>query len=215
MALGDIYELKHIIRDADQKNMENVYFYRHVADPAGGTSPTQAQRLAQDWNTDFLTTWLANTATGYTTSEIRVRNLFNAADAYVMPLNRVTSRTAGVSEQLPSWMSVIATLAGDNPLVKKGRKMMMGIYELDQNFGILQGFGSPFFAVRAALALAGISNLFGGAKAFEPVIVKRVREGTPGNYTYRLPETQIEAIYANIVSATVSAVVTSQDTRKK
>lgn len=215
MALGDIYELKHVARDADQKHMENVYFYVHSADPVGGSFSTQAQRLAEDWNTDVLTNILPNVPAGFVSTEIRVRNLFNPADNYVKPISRAGTRTAGVSELQPSWLAAIATLSTDNGLVRKGRKMLWGMFEADQNFGVIQAFGLPFFAARAALCLLGISNLFGGAKAFYPVVVKRIREGTAGNYTYRLPTNAVEAVFGNVQSAVVSTIVTSQDTRKK
>lgn len=215
MALGDIYELKHVARDADQKIMENVYFYQHVSDPVGGSWPTQAQRLAEDWNTDVLTPMLTNLPSAYTAIEIRTRNLFDPADNYVKPISRAGSRTAGVSELMPSWISVVATLSTDNGLVHKGRKMLYGLFEADQSFGVMAAFGVPFFVARAALCLLGVSNLFGGFKAFYPVVVKRIREGTPGNYTYRLPTSAVEAVYGNIQSAVISMIVSSQDTRKK
>jgi len=93
--------------------------------------------------------------------------------------------------------------------------MLAGMLEADQSAGLLSIGGLAIFAVRAALYAAYIGDLLGGAKKFAPVVVKRVRSGTPGNYTYRLPETQLEAVYGYITATVVSAIVTSQDTRKK
>lgn len=214
MAIGDIFELKHVQRDYDQKHIENVYFYRQDSDPSGGPYSTQSQRLANDWLLDVWPVIQPSIPSEYKTAEIRVRNLFNPADMYIMPVNLAGSRSHAGTEYQPSFLAGVVTLATNNGLVQKGRKMLAGLLESDQSAGIFTVLGITFMAVRAAAVLIGISTLLGGQKAFVPVVVKRVREGTPGNYTYRLPTNQIEAIYGEITSAVVSAIVSSQDTRK-
>lgn len=213
-AIGDIYELKHVQKDFDNSLFENVYFYRQVADPVGGSWPTQSQRLAEDWMLDVWPVIQPTIPTSYGTTELRVRNLFNLTDSYVMPLAVAGTRSAAGTELQPSFMSGVITLAVDNGLVKKGRKMIAGILESDTHFNTFSVLGIAMLAVRAASMLLGISTLVGGSRAFEPVVVKRIREGTPGNYTYRLPTSQAEAIFGNIVSAVASTVVSGQDTRK-
>lgn len=213
-AIGDIYELKHVQRDGDNVHIENVYFYRQIADPAGGLWSTQSQRLAEDWMTDVYTVMRPSIPGTYITDELRVRNLFNEADSYVMPLNSAGTRSFAATELLPRFLSGVITLATDNGLVKKGRKMIAGLAEADQNNGLFTAAGYTLFAVRAAAMLLGVSTLFGGAKAFEPVVVKRIRTGTAGNYVYRLPENQLEAVAGIVQSAILSSIVSAQDTRK-
>lgn len=215
MALNDIYEVKHVQRDFDQKHIENVYFYKHVTDPVGGPYSTQAERLARDWRLDVLDPMRPTQPSSYFTDEVRVRNLFNPADTYVLPLNLAGTRASTGTDLLPSFIAAVCTLASDNGLVRKGRKMFAGLAELDQASGVLQASGLVQMAIRAACALAGVSTLVGGGKAFQPVVVKRIREGTAGNYTYRLPENQLEAVAGYVQSAVISGLVSAQDTRKK
>lgn len=215
MALGDIYEVKHVVRDFDQKHLENVYFYRHDADPAGGPYSTQAERLANDWNTDVLTPMLPQIPGGITTTQIIVRNLFDPADQYTLALNRGGTYSMAATEHMPSFTSGIVTMSTSNGLVRKGRKMLFGLAENMQKDGLFTPAGLVSIAIRAALTLVSVSNLLGGAKAFNPVVVKRIRSGTPGNYTYRLPASQIEAVFGYVQSAVASAILTTQVTRKK
>jgi len=212
MAIGDIYQLTHMYRDFDNKQDVNVYFYRQDANPAAAL-PAYSQQLAEMWNQDVLTPMLATWTADWVSYGINVRNLFDPGDVYEMPINRAGSRAAA-TEALPSLNSVKATYATSNGYVNKGRKSFAGLIEGDQNRGLLTLAGLTNFATRTALTTLKLVGAVVAGYAFAPVIVKRVRSGTPGNYTYRLPVTPAEVIFGYVTSAILSAVTSSQVTRK-
>lgn len=212
-ALHDIYELKHVFTDFDQKPMENVYYYRLENENPGGLP--QSADLCNTWQADIMSVIVPTMPIPFVTQELRARNLFDPSDTYVKSLNVPGTRVSGGAELQPSFLSVICNASTTNGLIRKGRKMFAGLLESDQAAGILSMVGIPVFAIRAAAFAAYIGTLFGGAKKWAPVIVKRVREGAPGNYTYRLPENQTEALFGYIAAAVNSAIVSSQDTRKR
>lgn len=214
--MGDIYQVSIRLRDGDMKQLENAYFYRARQQwDIGITNLSQA--IAEYVNTNLITPRLAWTPTWYTYTGVYVRNLFDESESYELPLSRTGTRTVASDpgHQMPSFTAVKATMSTSNGLVRKGRKMIAGLLETDQATGLLTLVGMTTFSLYAATMVLDIVNAFIPAQyALEPVVVKRIREGTQGNYTYRLPTSQIEAVYGSVQSAVISAVVTTQNSRK-
>jgi hypothetical protein len=117
---------------------------------------------------------------------------------------------------LPTFNAISIALNGDNPAVKSGRKRFAGIPEDFQDDGVIVSAG----------AIAGLANLENNLESavtvgtviqdpvFQPVVIQRVRTGTPGNYQYRLPSASGEAIFSKVVVAAFNAIITSQISRK-
>jgi len=215
MAINDVYQLVQRHRDPDMKEIENVLFYRQQLDSVGGPYSTQAERLARDWILDVWPTMLPTIPSNIPLVGLSVRNLFNESDAFELPLAISGGRSVSGVEGQPSFVAAKATLAVDNGAVNKGRKQMFGMFESDQNGGLLTSGGLTNFSNRAAAYLLGVSTVLGGARAFMPVVVKRIREDH-GELppTYRLPLLLAELVFGRVVSSVLSAVVTSQNSRK-
>lgn len=212
--IDDLYELKHICKDFDQKPMENVYYFRQRADPFGGPYSTQSERLARDWMLDVLPALIAQLPPSYVTIGVKVRSLVDPDDKATVETSQAGTR-ATATEYQPSFVAGKIALSHDKPSIKKGRKMLTGTLEGDQNTGIFTATGLAVLAARAAAMVLGTSTLLGGAKAFVPVIVKRVVELIEGKKVYRLPNTRAEQVWGDIKAAVPSQLVTAQDTRKR
>ena len=214
MALFDLFEVKLRGLDFDNEAWENVFFYRHSAQ-RGLDFDTDEEALAVGFKEAVWDTYKARLNVSWRCVEIRVRNLFNDNYSYVLPVNEVGTRPAiPGNENMPTFNVGKITMGVAPGAVRKGQKAIAGITEADAAGKVLTALGIVNFTVLAAtfvLWLADSTLL--GQKSFEPVVVKRVREGTPGNYTYRLPTSSVEAVYAAIQSAVLSATVRHQTTR--
>jgi len=213
---GDLFELTVNYRDPDMKVFQNTYFYQ-LSLIAALDGPNVAHPMVTAFIADVLPVLRAGMPTAYTVTGVRSRCLFRPADDYEQALSLAGTRgTPGTGgELLPSFTSVKITASTDNGLVRKGRKMFPGLFEADQIAGLLTVVGLPYWAALAAAYVAEVLvDASGDDLTFTPVVVKRVRTGTPGNYVYRLPETAVEAIFGNITNAVYSAVVTTQNSRK-
>ena len=107
-------------------------------------------------------------------------------------------------------------LNGDNPAVKNGAKRFGGVFEDYVNDGVITG--SDLITKLNALGDTMEGYVTVGTlipdNVFRHVIVKRIRSGSPGAYTYRLPTNQLESTLSAVVVALFNAVVTSQLSRK-
>lgn len=215
-AVGDVFEVKLKFRDVDNKEFENVFFYRYAV-LVGLGNPSAQETLANVFNSLMVTAMLPTTPFQITYHTVAVRNLFNGADAFDLPILRAGTRTVSGPDGnlMPSFNAAKVVLATDNGLVKKGRKMLAGLLEVDQASGIIQAVPYALWATRVAMMVIDlVDSVLGGQKSFWPIVVKRVRTGTPKNYVYRLPENNTELIYGSITNAIMSAVVTTQNSRK-
>lgn len=134
MAIGDVYQVIHKIRDADTKHHENVYFYVQDWAPIVVTTPV-AKRLAEDWRDEVLPTMTANLPSFYATEGVNVRNLFDDADAYDLGLNIAGTISMTGTDPMPAFTNHVVTLATDNASIRKGRKSLLGLRESDQAGG--------------------------------------------------------------------------------
>ena len=216
MALFDIFELTHKWRDNDGRECSNNYYYRYDKMRGLGVE-TDEEALAISWIDAVLNPSNGAIPNTYITYEVKVRNLFQPDYVWVEPMALVGGRSGAGSELMPQFNSVKVTLAHNSGLLKKGRKMFGGFFESDQTNGLLNIAGYTVFAIRAAMCMAWVADaLLAGQKSFEPVVVKRVPIIVGGVVTgYRLPQNAGELMYASVLSAVASVVVTSQNTRKK
>jgi hypothetical protein len=210
--IDDVYELTLAQVDRGQ-TVNNVFFY-HQQYEFVTTLPTHAQVLAEEWRDQILPAIRAFQPAEILTTGVRVRNLFNVSDGYDLALS--LAGLGGAAEQYSTFNAVGFALNGDNPAVKNGAKRFTGINEVHVDDGVISGAVMPGLLNNVADALEQpvLVGLVIEDPVFVPVIVKRVREGVPGSYTYRLPETTVEAVLSQVVVAVWNAIITSQLSRK-
>jgi hypothetical protein len=210
--IDDVYELTLEQVDRGQ-TVNNVFFY-HQQYEFVTTLPTHSQVLAEEWRDQILPAIRAFQPEEILTTGVKVRNLFNVSDGYDLALS--LSGLGGAAEQYSTFNAVGFALNGDNPAVKNGSKRFTGINEVHVDDGVISGSVMPGLlnTVADALEAPVLVGLVIEDPVFVPVIVKRVREGAPGSYTYRLPETTVEAVLSQVVVAVWNAIITSQLSRK-
>lgn len=213
MAAGDIYELTLHQLDRGQV-VENVFFYDQELEFVT-TNPTKAQVLAENWVDQILPQVSAVQPAEVRTTGVTVKNLFNVSDGYDLALS-IPGGYATDRELESTFNAIGFKLNGDNPAVKNGAKRIGGVFEDYVNDGVITG--ADLITKCNALADKFEAYVTVGTiimdNVFAPVIIKRIRSGTPGNYTYRLPETRLETTVSKVVVALFNAVVTSQISRK-
>lgn len=216
--VGDAFEVVHVIQDEDNRLIQNTWFYRYavIIDPLGDPwSKVLAERFDELKVTAMLTLY-NNT---YRSVQVRVRNLFDDDDKYVLDHSRVGTSTnlAQSNGRLPSFNAVKWTLNHDKGSIRKGRKFIGGLREGDTENGVFAGFAQYVnHAAVATIMLAPVSTYFIFTQdTFVPIVVKRVEDVQPdGSIRYRLPNVVGELAYGLIKAITPSALVTSMNSRK-
>jgi len=213
MAGGDAYELQLHQLDRGQE-VDNTFCYYQALEFVT-TTPTKAQVLAENWADQILPAILGIQPAEVLTTGVTVKNLFNASDAYELGLSESGTFT-GDRDLLPTFNAYGFQLNGDNPAVKNGAKRFAGVWEDYVNDGVITGSSLtvPRDNLSSKLEAYVTVGLIIPDNVFEPVIIKRVRSGSPGDYSYRMPETTGELVRSKIVVAIWNAVITSQLSRK-
>jgi hypothetical protein len=215
MALNDVYEITDIQTLRGQE-VVNVYHYHQVL-AFVPLFPTTAMVLAAEWMTQVLPAIREIQAGELVHTFLRVKNLFNAADSYEEAISLPGTWSLGADQDtMPTFNALAFQLNGDNAAVKDGSKRFAGLPETFANDGIVEGLASINYSNALSLALekSVTVGLVIEDPVFTPVIVKRVRSGSPGNYTYRLPENQLESVLSAVIVAVWNALITSQISRK-
>lgn len=107
-------------------------------------------------------------------------------------------------------------LNGDNPAVKNGKKRFAGLNEGQQVDGVITEsstitrLGQLADALETPVTVGTVIQ----NNVFIHVIVKRIRSGGPGAYTYRLPDNALEATLSAVIVAAFNALITTQISRK-
>lgn len=203
MASGDVYQVIDVGWNNDQQNL-NVYFYRWDS-LASMTDP--AENLADHIHADLIPKVCAVQNTSFLHTEIRVKNIFNASDAFTKVISEAGTVTN--ADEAPIFLAINTTLAHDNPAVRQGRKAYGGLDEQQMANGIINASGTvtalnTLMTQLAAVFQEGIIN------TWFPIVVKRLLVGSD----YVLPSSVGELVFGQIVDAAWDALVSSQNTRK-
>ena len=206
MALDTFYQVVHNQLFGTTIKCENVYFFNHIT----GTGD------AADLATDFLQIIdLVNAmqSSGVHNVSTIVTNLGDTAD---FQEDTTTGDGINVAEPLPAFNAISFTVKPDDRAVRHGGKRIVGLPEASAVINEITS--APILAAMEAYRIQLQSNLVGVADTWQPVIIKRVRTAVPGTtpvkYTYRLPETDEELVFAGVLIATDSIFLTSQVSRK-
>jgi len=134
-------------------------------------------------------------------------NLFDPSEAAELYLGLVGSR-AGMAEALPSQTAVCTRYFHDNPGIRSAYKRWWNPYEADQSNGVMSA------GIVGAYELCSWAPILDLLPTAVYVVVKRIREGVPGNYTYRLPENVGELDYGAVSDFDLNTRLSSQNSRK-
>jgi len=211
MATGDVYEVIDVQTQEGQQVL-NVYFY-YQALPLVPLSGTIAQALAEDWADQFIPLLVDFQVDTLVHEEVRCRNLFDADDVGITITGDAGSNET--SEALPTFLAVGMKLNHDKPSVRPGGKRLPGLYEVIQDEGVIvAGAVEKLDDLAEALAEPLPAGILIPVDTMYPCVVKRVREGDPGEYEYRLPEAQGELVFGMIIEVLWDLLITSQVSRK-
>lgn len=213
MAVGDVYEVV-CEQLYGTSTILNVFYYEQIAIVVPGAGFTVAGLLAEQWDEQVGSAIRAMQNVDVVHNEVRCRNLFDASDAGSFPVSEAGG--ASEAEGMGPFVAMGWALNGDNPAVKNGAKRIVGVGESWQTDGILTN--GAILAALEAVGTALEANVTAGdvipTDTWAPVIVKRVRSGSPGSYEYRLPASRGETVLSRIASALLNVVLTSQVSRK-
>jgi hypothetical protein len=217
MALNEVYELSLDTRMRGQL-CSNVFYYRELATAATGL-PNQAQALASAFLLQAIPNIRDIMAVDVDFVALRARSLWddNVSHEILLTGTGALNGQGGTIDVLPTFNALSFKLSNNNAAVRAGFKRFVGLIEDWQTDGVI------IFTTIAAAAIAAMENMMenrlndtltGLIQWFEPVVVRRVRSGTPGNYTYRLPRNAAETIVGVITQASADILVSSQTSRK-
>jgi len=212
MAVGDIYEIIDV-QELQGQEIQNVYFYRQIAAfvPLSGS---MAQAIADEFAATVVPQVCDVQSVDLLHVEVRVRNLFDATDAATAVSGNAGAQTDG-GDFLPSFAAWGFQETTDNASVRDGAKRIAGVPEFLQEDGVpVSSAVTALNTLADNLALPITGGLIIDDDILYPVVVKRVRSGAPGSYTYRLPENSGEAVWGVVLELLVKLFVTSQISRK-
>src|SRR5258707_10491700 len=213
MAVNDVYELV-LSGTQDAQLVENVFQYEQTT-----TLIPAAATIAGDCASGFVAQKLPSilliehAAVVYT--QVKVTNLFNTTDFATVVLDPSTTHGARGGQSLPMTNNVHFRYAVLDHRLKPGHKQFSGISEADSNADYLVDSGhitlmNSCAATQSTPIQAGASPV----DTFTPVIVKRVRSGTPGHYTYRMPHILSEKVVSFIAGIVVDLLISTMNSRK-
>lgn len=213
MAVGDVYEVVSQ-QLYGTSTILNVFYYEQIGVVVPLAGQTIATILAEQFDDQVGSVFRNYQTSDVTHVQVLARNLFDDSDAGSFAVAETGG--AGDAETLPPFVAISFALFGDNPAVKNGSKRIVGIAESNVADGLITN--SEYVSNMETVAAAFAANITAGevipTDTWAPVIVKRVRSGSPGSYEYRLPESIGETVLSRIAGALVNLVLSSQVSRK-
>ncbi|MDE8535455.1 hypothetical protein PZC41_14195 [Staphylococcus aureus] len=214
MAAGDLYELIFEQRFLGQQVL-NVFHYEQAAtiQPLGGSVEDV---LLAEFEEQKIPAFTAVHSTDVSYVSLRCRSLFDASKSAVKLLTGGGGLSSQIDQVLPAFATMSFTLNPAEPIVRKGAKRVAGVLESVQADGILTD--ASYLVVLNALAEAFETPITGGLiiqdPVWYPVLVKRIKEGVPGEEVYRLPANSQEAQFTRIKEAVLQLLISTQNSRK-
>jgi hypothetical protein len=200
-----IYQVIHKQLFNSKIKCENVYFYNHIA----GTG--NAANLA----TDFLAVIDLVNAMQSANVVNTGTDVINLGDTSDFQSDITTGAGINVAESMPALNAISFTVKPDNRAVRHGGKRITGIPEASAVIDEITS--APILAAMEAYRVQLQANLVGAGDTWQPIIVKRVRTAVAGTvplrYTYRLPATDSELVFAGVLVASSNVFLSSQVSR--
>lgn len=209
MPIGDVYEVIDA-QDYRGKEILNTYFYQ-VSDDG-----VDATLVADAWVAQVLPEVRGLQSGDVLHVEVRVRNLFNHADATIIPTGLAGTLVLASADTLPTHDAVGFKLVRASASTRHGQKRYAGIPETYHTDGQYTGapIATAFAALAAALQEQLVDTVGSLANFAVPIIVGRIAETVAGKTTYRLPDALGELVFSLISDVILNTEVTTQNTRK-
>jgi len=206
MALGDIYAVKDFHRAAYATEFLNVYFYQGI-----GTG--LAAGLADAYVSAILPLILPLQPIDITHYKIDVASLFDLSDFSTLTISEVG--TVAVETSAP-YTAVNFALRLPTRAIRPGSKRIGPVPETATQNGVitLASYLTSLEALRAELDDI-ISDPDDLLATYSPVVVKRIKFIEDGKVKYRLPTTSAEAVFANVIGATLNVLTSHQVSRER
>jgi len=213
MASGDVYLLTDI-QTIGGSEVLNVYTYQQQAVLVA--TDVLSKILADNWVDQILPKIAYEQLSGLTHVGVSVKNLFDPSDFYDAVISVPGAGDDSLASRDPNFTAVGIKFDRDTLAVRTGAKRIAGLNTAASTDGVITSSGDIAGLLDMCDYLSG--PVYAGLPIPDPiwfpVVVKRVREGISGSYTYRLPETSGELIYANVTNAVFNFLLTSQVSRK-
>lgn len=206
MALSDCYVLRDF-QTYENEQLMNVYFYQDLL------LASTAENVVDSYEADML----PKVAAIQTSNLVHVKiDAVNMADPSNFFEHVIATAGTTTSDPLPSHDAINFTLRLNSRALRPGSKRYSGVAEeyTTKNFVTNSGY----IALLETLRIQQHTILLSGVlETFQPIVVKRVAyhpEGTPeGHIAYRLPETDEEFVFGNVIDALVNLKVSHQVSR--
>jgi hypothetical protein len=210
MALADIMQLTFVQRygSGGEKLLTNWFFLKNLG-------ATNAEQLYDEFTADGAYVEKINQlqAQQIKNDSIRIINLGDPTDFYEAP---VADGGNNGSACMPAYVALNFTKKLNTRAIRPGSVRIPGIDETYVANGVVND--ATYIATIEDSRLAFSTALpFGGAASWQPIVVKRVKEttvvGGVSINTYRLPETDEEAIVGLVTACIVNNHVSHQVSR--
>lgn len=206
MALSDCYMLRDIQKFGSELFM-NVFFYQDLL------LASIAQNVVESYVADVIPKVVAMQTTAIDHVKIDCVNLSDPANFFEDDTVHEGLRSG---DTLPLFNAITFGLRLNSRALRPGSKRVGGISESDQSQGELTG-STILTAAEAYRVQMSTILLSGVLSTFQPIVIKRVLYDVPGSspvrQAYRLPETDGEFVFGNVISALVSTHVSHQVSR--
>jgi len=207
MAINDLYQLVLTAKyNFTEPTLVNAFYYRDIV----GLTSDAAESLANEFQLDVLPK-IAAVVTGSTKfTKLVVKNLYDPTDFWEELLSVAGDRSGEAMPPFNAWSFVSNRKRAD---IRPGQKRFGILSETDVSTGgfVESGLVTAMDDLASALGFRMQVSLF---DTWEPRVVKRIRSGVPGEYTYRLPESQGEEVSFYPDTWQYRTAVTTQNTRK-
>jgi len=206
MALSDIIKVD-LVGSADNEEFRNTFFYRRLG---GGTDTAQA--LA-NWENLIEPKLQDVTCSILTYVRLDAVNLGDPTDFATLALGDTGNV---VTQSSPFHTAINFTYKLNTRAVRPGSKRITGIPENVTTFNVITdvAYIASLELLRAEL---GFNLRSGGVDNWKPVVVKRIKyvpdPAHPTRFAYRLPETDLELVFGDVVAVLVDTRLSHQVSR--
>lgn len=214
MAVGDLYEVRLQGTAFAQENL-NIFHYHQALSYLPGTG-VDADGLADGFVDQTIPVLAEAMSADMTLESLVVRNLFDESEVVTREFAITGTALTNTTSTSAPFVAGRYILEHGNGAIRQGAKRLGCLPENAQTDGVVDSAAYVTAGDDAADAMLApiLVGLVIQDPVFRPVVIQRVRSGTPGNYTYRLPQTAVEAVYAFVLDVLFDLVIGTQNTRK-
>jgi len=191
----------------DEETILNVYFYQDLL------LASTAENLVDAWIAGFLPKVVAMQTNAVTHVLVDAVNLADPANFFE---TQIATAGANTDASMPAHDAVNYSLRLNSRALRPGSKRYCGIAEAFTTDNFITQVS--YLALLETLRIQQSDILLSGAiQTFQPIVVKRVRYNPdplrPDHFAYRLPETEGEFVFGDIINALLNTRISHQVSR--